>query len=299
MNFDACRRITRDHSKSFYFASFPLPIAKRNATYAMYAFCRTADDIVDDALPGEIDEPRRELERLRDVIRSIENGSTPEHPLWGPLAHSIRTFAIPTAPFYSLLDGVESDLEPRRFETFAELRSYCFGVASTVGLGLAHIFGFREAKALDYAANMGIAMQLTNIIRDVGTDHGMGRVYLPLEDLRRFGVTEDAIARGEVNDEFRELMRFEIDRAREYYRRAFQGIRYLTRDGSHWTALLMGDVYRAILARVEANGYDVFRRRASTKFATKLGRAALAPVTFYRDVIADTAPVMRLPEEQA
>jgi 15-cis-phytoene synthase len=256
MSFETCREITRQNSKSFYFASFPLPVDKRMATYATYAFCRTADDIVDAALPGSEGDAKRELDELRLLLDRIEAGETPSHPLWEPLARTIHRYEIPLHAFRTLLDGVESDLIPRRFQTFEELRSYCYQVASTVGIALSHIFGYAEENALSYAANMGIAMQLTNIIRDVGTDWRLDRVYLPLEEIERFGYDESRLSRGFVDDHARALFAFQIARAREYYRRAFQGIRYLTRDGSHWTAYLMGDVYRGILDEVERSRCD-------------------------------------------
>lgn len=298
MNFEACRRITRDNAKSFYFASFPLPREKRDATYATYAFCRTADDIVDEMRPGNEAAARRELASMRELLRWIDGGVVPDHPLWGPFAATVLRYRIPVATLDTLLDGVESDFEPRRFRTFVELRSYCFEVASTVGIALSHIFGYADGKALDYAANMGIAMQLTNIIRDVAADYRIGRVYLPLDELRAYGCDESTIARGVVTPGLRALLEFQIRRAREYYRRAFQGIRYLTRDGSHWTAFLMGDVYRGILDQVEANGYDVFARRASVTLSGKLARTALAPFTFRREVLTESAPLMRMPEEE-
>ena len=289
MNFDACRKITQQNARSFYFASFPLPRAKRDATFATYAFCRTADDIVDEAAPGTEAVARRQLDELRAMLDGIEQGDTPAHELWGPLGFAIHSFTIPLAPLRALLDGIESDLVPRRFAHFDELETYCFSVASTVGIALAHIFGFESEDALEYAANMGIAMQLTNIIRDVGTDYDLGRVYLPLEDLERFGCSEQTIARRTITAPFRELLEFEIARARDYYRKAFMGIRHLTRDGSHWTALLMGDVYRAILNDVERGGYDVFRRRAGVPLSRKIARAMVAPLTFRRDVLQISA----------
>lgn len=298
MNFDACRRITRENAKSFYFASFPLPAQKRDATYATYAFCRTADDIVDEAAPGHSDDARRQLDELRQLLRNIEAGMIPDHPLWGPFGMTVRRYSIPVGALQTLLDGVESDLTPRRFRTFTELRNYCFQVASTVGIALSHIFGFANGRALDYAANMGIAMQLTNIVRDIGTDYAMGRVYLPQDELAQFNCSEAVIARGEVTPELRGLLEFQIRRAREYYRRAFQGIRFLTRDGSHWTALLMGDVYRGILDQVERKDYDVFRHRASVTLIGKLGRSVLAPLTYRREVLTDSMPLMTVPEEE-
>ena len=299
MNFRECARITRENAKSFYFASFPLPPGKRNATYATYAFCRTADDVVDNAKPGMEAESRRQLEEFRELLRGIERGDIPDHPLWGPFASTIHTYAIPLSPFYTLLDGIESDLTPRRFENFLELKHYCYQVASTVGLALSHIFGFAEGRALDYAANMGIAMQLTNIIRDIAADYELGRVYLPLDELESFGCSEETIRQGVVTERFRELLQFQIARSREFYRRAFQGIRYLTRDGSHWTALLMGDVYRGILDQVERNDYEVFTRRATVTLRGKLTRTLLAPLTYRRDVLADSKPIVALSEYES
>ena len=296
MNFEPCRKITAENSKSFYFASLPLPPAKRNATYATYAFCRVADDIADDAAPGTEAEARQKLAELRRLLDGIENGTTPDHPLWGPFAHSIRQFSIPLVPFRTLLDGIESDLRPRRFETFVELKEYCFQVASTVGIALSHIFGYSDAEAFEYAANMGIAMQLTNILRDVGSDHSLGRIYLPLEELRRFGYSEEKLAAGVVDDAFQSLMCFEIARAREYYRRAFQGIRYLTRDGSHWTAFLMGDVYRGILREIERIEYDVFTHRAFVPWRLKAWSALSSTVRFRGEVLADTEAIVQIPE---
>lgn len=296
MSFETCRRITQANSKSFYFASFPLPKEKRYATYATYAFCRTADDVVDNMNPGAEDAARRELDELRALLDRIERGETPEHALWGPFAQTIHRFAIPVSAFCTLLDGVESDLVTRSFATFAELEEYCYKVASTVGIALSHIFGYEHRNALDYAANMGIAMQLTNIVRDVGTDRALGRIYLPLDELARFGYDEAKLQRGVVDDSFRELMRFQVRRAREYYRRAFQGIRYLSRDGSHWTAYLMGDVYRGILDEVERIDYAVFTQRAFVPWRRKLVRAATAPIGFRREVILDTLPLMKLPK---
>ncbi len=297
-DFETCRRLTRENSKSFYFASFPLPSEKRDATYAIYAFCRTADDIVDEAPPGAEAEARRKLDELRRLLDDISSGAIPAHPLWGPLASTIHRWKVPVEILAKLVDGVESDLEPRRFSRFAELRDYCFSVASTVGLALCPIFEHDDDAALDYAANMGIAMQLTNIIRDVGADYRMGRIYLPVDELQSFGVSEAGIGEGVIDDAMCELIRFQIARAREYYRRAFHGIRYLRTDGSHWTAFLMGDVYRAILDEVERNHFDVVGKRAFVSLSRKVLLAARAPLTFRRDVLGDHPPIMSLPESE-
>lgn len=296
MSWADCRRITRENAKSFYFASFPLPRHKRDATYATYAFCRVADDVVDDAKPGEEQAARDELRKLRLMLDGIAAGRNPQHPLWSPFAETVARFGVPVETFHALLDGVESDLAVRRFASFDELRRYCYQVASTVGVALSHIFGFEDEDALDYAANMGIAMQLTNIVRDVGADLDLGRVYLPLDELAAFGLDEDALHARVVTDPFRQLLRFQIARAREFYRRAFRGIRFLTRDGSHWTAYLMGDVYRSILDDVERNDFDVFNRRASISLGRKISRAVTAPLRFPQEVLQETSPIMHLPE---
>jgi len=272
-----CRRQTRLYARTFFFASHVLPPEKRAASYAVYAFCRRADNVVDLPRSGA---PREELTGLRDLLERIygEPGS-----LDGPslaLRDTVLRYAIPRAYFQDLLRGVELDLTKARYEDFAELEDYCYCVASVVGLMMSRIFGIADPAVLERALEMGTAMQLTNILRDVGEDYRMGRIYLPQQELKAFEYTEGDLAEGRVDERFARLMRFQIARARDYYRRAAPGIQSIPDDGSRSCARLMGTTYATILERIEANGYDVFRHRAFVPLSEKL---RIAATTFFQN----------------
>ena len=249
---------------SFYYAFLMLPPARRNAIVSVWDFCRAVDDTVDEAVPsgGRVtDDVRRragaELALWRDEVRRAFEGGEPATPQGRALQPLVRTFDLPRDPFEDLIDGVEMDLHLNRYETFGDLIEYCRRVASAVGLVCIRIFGCRDDAARDYAINLGLALQITNIIRDVGTDLASGRVYLPQEDLARFGVREADLAAGIVTEPVRSLMAFECERAREYFARASRALppseaRRLV------AAEIMGAIYSEILRRVERNGYDVF-----------------------------------------
>lgn len=271
----ACRDTTRHHAKAFFFASFALPRDKRYAAYSVYKFCRRADNLVDDVghqpdvelMRAGIGSMRAELDRVF--------GDLPPAP--GDIAafrHTVRTYGIPREYFLDLLRGVEMDLDRDRYATFEELREYCYCVASVVGLIMTRILGTTDDAALGAAADLGTAMQLTNILRDVGEDRRLGRVYLPLEDLDRFRYTEGDLARGVINENFVELMRFQIERTLEYYRRSEAGIPMLGEPRSKRTVRIMGRTYRRILQKIEQNRFDVFSRRAFVPLAEKLLIAA-------------------------
>lgn len=268
-SYDLARQLARQHGKSFYFASFFLPPARARAMFALYAFCRTADDLIDDRT-GSVTETRTWVARMRSQLLAIYDGGPEPVGLFIALADTIRRYDIPREPFLELLEGVELDLDPRPYETYAQLASYCYKVASTVGLMLAHVFGFQDARALTEAARMGAAMQLTNILRDVGTDLGLGRVYLPTEDLEAFGLTTEDLIDHVVDERFVALMQFEIARARALYEEAHAGIRFLDHPLSRLTAHLMGRIYGGILDAIEAQGYDVYAGRAHVSTAAKL-----------------------------
>lgn len=255
---------------SFYYAFLMLPPAKRNAIVAVWDFCRAVDDAVDEAVPAgewplssaaraqaerELAEWRAELDRCFDATGAA-TPATPQGRALGPL---VATFNLPREPFDDLIDGVAMDLATDRYATFEELVEYCRRVASAVGLICIEIFGSRDAAARDYAINLGLALQLTNIIRDVGVDLARGRVYLPQEDLVRFGCTDEDLRRGVVTDRIRSLLAFECERARHYFARAAQSLRH-TRARRLVAAEIMGAVYREILRRIERGGYDVFTR---------------------------------------
>ncbi|GAC1659497.1 MAG: phytoene synthase [Candidatus Elarobacter sp.] len=262
----ACREIVRFHSKTFYLSSLFLEPRKRRAVWAVYAFCRTADDIVDRTAPAS--------ERL-NAIAAWERGlvesydGRPAGATFVAFADAARRFCIPIEPALALLRGARMDVTIRRYDTYEELREYCYLVASTVGLLVMPILGTLAPDAARYGIALGRAMQMTNILRDVGEDARLDRIYLPAEDLRRFGCAESAILDGVVDTAFTELMRFEIDRVRAMYREAEPGIALLAPQ-SRYTVRLALSLYRGILGRIEANRYDVFARRAYVPLRTKM-----------------------------
>jgi phytoene synthase len=267
-SYELCRDLTRTHSKTFYFASLFLSARKRRAIWAVYSFCRTADDIVDRASPAA--DRLAAIDDWRERLLGAYAG-TPDHPLMVAFADAARNFDIPIAPALDLLRGASRDVTVRRYETYEELREYCYLVASTVGLLTAPILGYEEG-ALAYGIALGRAMQMTNILRDVGEDGRMGRVYLPAEDLRRFNYAEASLLAGSVDANFVALMRFEIARVRALYDEASPGIALLA-PGTRLTVRIALSLYRAILDQIERNGYDVFTRRAYVPLRTKLRTA--------------------------
>lgn len=261
-----CRTITRQIARTFYYGSLFLPEEKRRAAWAIYAFCRIADDIADerDLYP----DPHSDLARWRAALLDAYAGE-PHGPVMRAWADTLSRYPIPLQPALDLLTGVEMDLAGASYRTFADLRLYCYRVAGTVGLLMAPVLGFSEAAALDAAVELGIAMQLTNILRDLAEDATRGRVYLPTEELEAFGYSQAELARGELTPAFFELMRFQIARAEGYYQRGLRGVRLLDPD-ARLAIALSGLLYRAILGRIAQRRYDVFSRRISISTAGKL-----------------------------
>jgi phytoene synthase len=264
--YELCAAVTRQHSKSFHLASGLLPASKQHAIRALYAFCRTVDDIVDAC--AECDSPA-DLESWRQIIRTAS--ATEHDPIAAAWADTLTRFHIPRHYALQLIDGVARDIGVRRYESFDDLSTYCYGVASTVGLMSMHIIGFTSGDALPYAIKLGVALQMTNIERDVGEDFRNGRIYLPQDELRAFGITETDLADGRITDRWREFMRFQIDRARRLYAESWPGIQLLERDGRLAIAAASG-LYRGILDKIEQNDYDVFSRRASLGAWEKITR---------------------------
>jgi phytoene synthase len=260
-----CEAITALHSRSFFLASKFLSAAKRRAMRALYAFCRITDDIVDCA----------DCDAAHDLIHWRQQALTLDPSQNDPVAIAwadARTrYGIPVRYAEQLIDGVARDLTQSRYRTFDELAEYAYGVASTVGLMSMHIIGFSSPAAIPYAIKLGVALQLTNILRDVAEDWQAGRVYLPQDELAAFGVTEDALARGQVTDMWRDFMRFQIGRTRRLYEAAWPGIAMLNPDGRFAVAAAAG-LYRAILDDIEAHDYDTFTRRAHVSGARKLSK---------------------------
>lgn len=251
-----CAKVTRRSGSSFAAAFWMLPKPRRDALHAVYAFCRLADDIADD--PDVRGDRGRLLARWREELERVYRG-TSEHPVGVALADAVRRYRLPEQSFRELLRGVESDLLGSPIETFDDLRGYCHDVASTVGLLVVHVLGFRNPRSLDYAESMGIGVQLTNVIRDVGGDAASGRIYLPREDLARFGVEPAALARGRMSDELRLLLGFQAERARLFYERAA-----LLLPEEDRRALLpaeaMGRIYRVLLEELQRRGFPCLGR---------------------------------------
>jgi phytoene synthase len=260
------KQITSEHSKSFYFASGLLPEEKRSAVRALYAFCRTVDDIVDESTG---DEREFKLDYWRGMI---EHGSFLENDLVAAAwADTLARYHIPRHYALQLIDGVNRDLTQFRYQTFDELATYCYGVASTVGLMSMYIIGFKSNVAVPYAIKLGVALQMTNILRDVDEDFRNGRLYLPREELAFHGIREQDIADGRVTDNWRQFMKFQIDRTRHLYAESWQGVKLLEREGQ--LAIGAASVfYEGILDDIERHDYDVFTRRASLGAISKVSK---------------------------
>ena len=250
-----CVRVARSRAKNFYYSFILLSAQQRKAMCAIYAFMRYCDDLSDE--PGATRVP---MERWRAELEDALEGRFSDHPVWPAFHHTVRRFGIPHDYFRRMIDGVSSDLEPHRFESFDELYQYCYQVASVVGLTIIHIFGFDTRSALPLAEKCGIAFQLTNILRDVREDAELGRIYFPAEDLRRFGVSEEDLRSGNKSEAFLKLMRFEAGRARAYYNESAPLLDLIhPRSRSSLWALI--SIYSRLLERIEATNYDVFTRR--------------------------------------
>lgn len=260
-DWETCRIIARTHGKSFYVASFCLPAERRRAIHAVYAFCRMADDIVDRATC--LDLARRDIDAWE---RELDD---PVSPVARAFTVARLHYGVPENAARELLAGVRMDLIPRRYATWSELREYCYAVAGTVGLMVAPILGCRDAGALTYAAELGIAMQLTNILRDICEDAAQGRLYLPGKELADFGVDAESVLAGRPNGAFGEFMAFQIGRARELYASAEQGIPALDSSGRLAT-LAAKQFYSEILREIEKLDYDVFRARAHLTTSQKI-----------------------------
>jgi len=258
-----CRRVARTRARNFYYSFVLLSREQRNAMCAVYAFMRYCDDLSDE--PGA---NRAAIEQWRTALDEALAGRCDAHPVLPAFHDTVSRYRIPPRYFHEIIDGVASDLEPRRFETFDQLYRYCYQVASTAGLTTIHILGFDSPEALPLAEKCGIAFQITNILRDVGEDAGHGRIYLPAEDLARFHVSEDDIHATMRTPEFIDLMDFETARARQYYKESGPLLSLVDRRSRASLAALIS-IYSRLLDRIESSNYDVFTRRISLPAAEK------------------------------
>lgn len=258
-SFAYCRSLSRRAARNFYFAFLTLPGDRFRDMCALYAFMRVTDDLGDDAsLP--VEQRTQELERWRASLRRALDETGFDHHVLPALADVVHRYRIPEEHLLATIEGVRADLEPAGFETFDELERYCYQVAGAVGLCCIHVWGFHDERAIDAAVDCGLAFQLTNILRDLGEDAHMGRVYLPRTDLRRFGYTAEDISGHRLGERFEQLMRFEVERARSYYARAEALFDYLEPCGKPIYAAMLR-IYGGLLNKIERRGFDVYSRR--------------------------------------
>lgn len=263
-SFTHCRAVAKARAKNFYYSFILLPEEKKNAMCAMYAFMRYCDDLSDE--PGA---NRKAIERWREALTAALEGKPDSNPMWPAFLDTVDRYTIPREYFHEMIEGVASDLETRHIQTFDELYQYCYRVASVVGLTTIHIFGFTSSDALLLAEKCGIAFQLTNILRDVREDAALGRIYLPAEDMARFGVTAEDLKAARTTEKFGKLMGFETERAREYYEQA-KPLMGMVQPDSHRSLWALIAIYSRLLDHISASPYDVLRRRIALSTAEKM-----------------------------
>jgi phytoene synthase len=271
-----CQDKAAASGSSFYYSFMFLPPDKRRAITALYAFCREVDDVVDECSDANV--ARTTLAWWRTEVAAIYAGK-PQHPVGQALQPVVQQFNLPQEHLQEIIDGMEMDLQHQHYADFKSLQLYCYRVASVVGLLAAEIFGYTDRKTQKYAHDLGIAFQLTNIIRDVGEDARRGRIYLPLDELQQFGVTTQDILQSRDSEAFQKLMQFQVERARRYYQQALTELPEVDRK-SQRTGLIMAAIYRATLDEVVASGCHVLRERVSL---TPLRKLWLAFKTWLRN----------------
>jgi len=270
-----CRRLTRERARNFYWGFLLLPRTRRAAFCAIYAFMRYCDDVADgdDSVAGKsarLRDWRMALDRALNGDCRIDSGGDQGNLLLPAFQDAVRQYSIPTEYFHQLIDGAEMDLSIRSYQTFDDLYQYCYRVASVVGLCSLHLFGFRDPSAKQLAEQCGIAFQLTNILRDLREDAACGRIYLPLEDLKRFDYSAEELTAGIYNENFRSLMQYEVERARQFYKKAYPLIEMVDPESrpALWTMI---SIYQGILGTIERNRGNVFSRAAALSEMEKFG----------------------------
>lgn len=261
--FKQAEAVTKRYAKTFYFASHFLPEEKKLAAYCVYAVCRLSDESVDNTALNN-------LAKIKHDIEAAYGARELNKPLLSAFRATVNKYNIPQAYFDELIEGMEMDLRQNRYKNFAELNKYCYCVAGVVGLIMLKVFGSNTKQAEKPAVDLGIAMQLTNILRDVKEDFQRGRIYLPLDEITSYGLTEDDIAAGRLNDNLKNLLKFQIQRARQYYADSDAGIELLPGPDCRFTVLAMKEMYAGILDAIENSGYDVFSRRAHLNITGKI-----------------------------
>ena len=272
---DYCQDKAARSGSSFYYSFMFLPAERRQAITALYAFCREVDDVVDEC--HDLSLAQTKLEWWRQELGRVYGG-TPTHPVGHALKDVIKGFRLPQEQLLEIIDGMAMDLSQTRYLDFKGLQLYCYRVASVVGLLAAEIFGYQDRQTLKYAHDLGLAFQLTNIIRDVGEDARRGRIYLPIEDLQRFNVPAKDLLEARYSDAFRELMAFQAERAEKFYDQAFAQLPAIDRKAQR-PGLVMAAIYRTLLREIARDGFQVLDRRTSL---TPLRKVWLAGTTWFR-----------------
>ncbi len=265
---DITKEISKKSNSSFYYAFNLLPSAKRDAMNTVYAFCRQTDDIVDEGN----DPASLKYEKLRKWRIELEKSFSghSEYLILNKLSSTIQKFNIPLEPFFELLKGMEMDLQKNRYLTFDDLQLYCYRVASTVGLMCVEIFGYKHASTRDFAVNLGIALQLTNILRDIKKDAENGRIYLPQEDLKKFNYNENDILNQTYNSNFTKMMKYESDRAKEYFDKATASLN-IEDKAEMFAARAMQHIYYKMLGKIVDVDYDVYNNNIKVSTFQKVG----------------------------
>ncbi len=252
-----CQKKAASSGSSFYYSFLFLPPQQRRAIIALYAFCREVDDVVDECSDVQI--ARTKLEWWRGEIQQLFEGR-PTHPVTKALEPAIEQYNLPVEHFIEIIDGMQMDLEYSAYPSFKELSLYCHRVASIVGLMSVEIFGYQDRKTLKYAHDLGMAFQLTNILRDVREDAERGRIYIPLDELERFSVSEDDFLALKNTENMRALFAFQAERAKDYYQRAYENLAEVDRY-PQISGLIMAAIYETILIEIEKDGYQVMKQR--------------------------------------
>jgi phytoene synthase len=268
-SYRCCKRIVRKRAGNFYYAFLLLPKQKRAALYAVYSFMRQCDDLVDDIPEANLENKKEVLNKWKEMTQKAFETGVSDHPIFPALLDTIQRFSIPRSYFFELISGVGMDLEKKSYEKFEDLYQYCYRVASIVGLVCICIFGYRDRKALEYAEAAGIAFQLTNILRDIREDQQLGRIYIPLEDLKRFRCSETSLQERIVDERFRKLLHFEFERARDYYAQGEKLVSLINEDSQRALAALFG-IYKGLLEKISRQESQVFEKRIHLSFFEKL-----------------------------
>ena len=258
--FRYARSQTANYSKSFFLSSAMLPKEKRWDTYALYSFCRFADNIVDNPRNRSVEELVDEVDYMAKEIQIAHKHGESEHPIIKPLIMVIKKHNMPLEYPLELLEGVKMDLERDRYNSYSELYTFAYRVAGVVGLMMTYVLGFTDKIALEYAEKLGVAMQLTNILRDIKEDKNMGRIYMPLDEIKQFGLTEDDFFNENMNDAMYKFIHFQVKRANDYYHQAHDGIKMLERD-SQFAIYAASKIYQSILIKIEARHFNPFLGR--------------------------------------